>query len=57
MAKIEVIIDVYEEDIKAESGLNSLDEAIDSELNWLHDSGMAVETWDYIDRPSRFQNK
>lgn len=54
MAKIKVIIDVYEEDIRAESGLDCLDEAIDSELNWLHDSGMAVESWEYLDRPSRF---
>lgn len=57
MVKIKVIIDVYEEDIRAESGLDCLDEAIDSELNWLHDSGMAAVEWDYLDRPSRFPRK
>ena len=49
MAKIKVILDVYEDDIKAESGLDCLDEAIDSELGWLRDSGMSVESWDYLD--------
>lgn len=53
MAKIQVTIDVYEETILEESGLDNLDEAIDQELHWLHDSGMAVESWDYLDRPSR----
>lgn len=56
MAKIKVILDVYEDDIKAESGLDCLDEAIDSELGWLRDSGMSVESWDYLDRTSRLDN-
>ena len=47
----QVIIDVYEETIREESGLDNLNEAIDQELNWLHDSGMAVEAWDYLDKP------
>ncbi len=53
MTRIQVIIDVYEETILEESGLDNLGEAIDQELHWLHDSGMAVESWDYLDRPSR----
>ncbi len=56
MAKIKVIMDVYEDDIKAESGLDCLDEAIDSELGWLHDSGISVESWDYLARTSRLDN-
>ncbi len=53
MAKIMAIIEVYENEIKAKSGQEELSDAITQELGWLHDSGMAVETWDYIDRPSR----
>ena len=55
MTRIQVTIEVYEDEIKAESGLESLDEAIDCELNSLHDRGMGVDTWDYMDRPSRFR--
>ena len=51
MTRIQVIIDVYEETIREESRLDNLNEAIDQELNWLHDSGMAVEAWDYLDKP------
>ncbi len=48
MAKIKVIIDVNEEAIKAESDLEDLDDAIRQELGWLHDSGMTVESWEYV---------
>lgn len=54
MAKIKVILDVSEADVKEAARLDSLPEAISQELGWLHDSGMFAETWDYLDRPSRF---
>lgn len=46
--KIKAIIQVHEDEIKAESGLEDLDDAIRQELGWLHDSGMAVESWELV---------
>lgn len=53
MAKIKVIIEVSEKDVKEAVELDSLSEAISRELGWLHDSGMFIESWDYLDRPGR----
>ena len=36
MVKIKAIIQVHEDEIKAESGLENLDDAIRQELGWLH---------------------
>lgn len=47
MAKIKVIIEVYEDAIKAETGIDDLPDAIRQELGWLHDSGMVVENWEF----------
>lgn len=57
MAKIMVIFEIYEEEIKAEAEQDDLSVAIEQELGWLHDSGMTVETWDYMDCPSRFPDQ
>lgn len=54
MAKIKAIIYVSESDVKEAAELDSLHDAISRELGWLHDSGMFIETWDYLDRSSRF---
>lgn len=48
MAKIKVIIEVYEEEIKAETGMDNLSDAISQELGWLHDSGMFAENWEFV---------
>lgn len=40
---------MYEEKTKAESGLEALGDATRQELDWLRDSGMAVESWERID--------
>lgn len=48
MAKISVVIDVLEDEIKAESGIEELSDAIRQELGWLRDSGMIVESWEFI---------
>lgn len=49
MAKIKVTLEVYEEEIKAEAGTDNLSDAISQELGWLHDSGMFVESWEFVD--------
>ncbi len=48
MAKISVVIEVFEEEIKAESGIDDLSDAIRQELGWLRDSGMIVESWEFV---------
>ena len=48
MAKIKAIIEVCEEEIKAETGISDLSDAIRQELGWLHDSGMFVEIWEFV---------
>lgn len=50
MVKIKAIIQVHEDEIKAESGLENLDDAIRQELGWLHDSGMVVESWERVNQ-------
>lgn len=47
MAKIKAIIEVFEEEIRAETGIDDLSDAIRQELGWLHDSGMFVESWEF----------
>ena len=49
MAKIKVIIVVSVEDVKEAAELDSLSEAISRELGWLHDSGMFIESWNYLE--------
>lgn len=48
MAKITVVIDVLEDEIKAKSGIEELSDVIRQELGWLRDSGMIVESWEFI---------
>lgn len=48
MVRITATIEVFEDEIRAESGIEDLSDAIRQELGWLHDSGMIVESWEYI---------
>ena len=48
MSKIAVIIEVDDELVKASSEMESLTDAIDSELGWISDSGLAVQGWSYL---------
>ena len=56
MAKIKVIIDIDESAVKRDIGTDNLQDAIDTELGLLNDygQGIAVESWDFADGPSKF---
>ena len=56
MAKIKVIIEIDEGEAQKDAGVDNLPDAIDVELGLFnyYGRGVAVERWDYIDRPSRF---
>lgn len=49
MSKIQVTINVDDDAILAESGQSGLEDAIRQELGWLHDSGMFVESWSFLE--------
>ena len=59
MARIKVIIDVDESAVKRDIGTDSLQDAIDTELGLLNDygQGIAVESWDFADGPSKFAHR
>ena len=50
MKRITVTLNIDEAALKAESSLDNLEEAINRELGWLHDSGMFVEAWSFTDQ-------
>lgn len=50
MKQITVTLNVDEDIVMAESGLDNLEEAIRRELGWLLDSGMSVESWSFSDQ-------
>lgn len=50
--KIKVIMEVDVDIITKEAETNNLEDAISGELNWLHDSGMTIEAWDFIEEES-----
>ena len=56
MARIKVIIDIDEKVVKRDIGTEHLQDAIDAELGLLNDygQGIAVESWDFADGPSKF---
>lgn len=47
MKKITVTLQVDESALKAESSMDNLEEAINRELGWLHESGMYAESWSF----------
>ena len=49
MRKIAVTFGVDDDAILGESGQECLEDAITQELGWCHDSGMLVESWQFID--------
>lgn len=49
MVRITATIEVFEDEIRAESGIEDLSDAIRQELGWLHDSGMVVENWEFVE--------
>lgn len=49
MKQIIVTLQVDEDTVMNESGQNNLDDAISQELGWLHDSGMFVESWSFLE--------
>ena len=59
MAKIKVIIDIDESAVKRDIGTDNLQDAIDTELGLLNDygQGIAVESWDFADGPSKFAHR
>ena len=46
--KIAVIIEVDEDAVKSASEMESLTDAIDSELGWVSASGLAIQGWSYL---------
>lgn len=50
MKQITVTLNIDESALQAESSLDNLEEAINQELGWLHDSGMYVEAWSFTDQ-------
>lgn len=50
MSKIQVTLHIDDHILMDESQQASLSDAIDQELGWLHDSGMFVEGWSFIER-------
>ncbi len=49
MAKIKATLWVDEEAVKEAAETDSLADAISGEFGWLHDSGMEVDDWEFID--------
>lgn len=47
--QIVVTLNLDEESLLNEAGMERLDDAISQELGWLHDSGMFVEGWSYVE--------
>lgn len=47
--KIKVIMTVDTDVVKEVADTESLSEAITSELGWVHNSGIAVKEWDFIE--------
>ena len=47
MKKIVVYVEVDEDAVLNSSGQTSLEDAIVTELGWLHNSGMTVEGWKF----------
>ena len=45
---ISVILCVEDDDVLQAAGCNSLSDAISSELGWLENSGMSVQSWNYL---------
>lgn len=48
MKQILVTLNVDEEAIQNASGCDCLEDAVSQELGWLHDSGMFVENWCFV---------
>ena len=46
--KIQVTFDIHEDTLLKESEQETLKDAIDQELGWLHDSGMYAESWEVL---------
>lgn len=52
MKKICVVFEVNEETLMSEvdgTGVESLSEAISQELGWVADSGLFVESWEFVE--------
>ena len=50
MKRITVTLNVDESILLEESGQENLNDAISQELNWLHDSGMYVQGWEFLNQ-------
>lgn len=59
MDKIKVIIEIDEDEVKKDADVDDLADAIDVELGVFnhYGRGIAVESWDYVSRPSRFSDR
>lgn len=53
--KIDVRLNVHKESVLAESGQESLEDAITQELGWLQDSGMSVESWSFSEKEKNYR--
>ena len=56
MAKIQVVFEVNEDILLNEVndlGVESLSEAISQELGWVADSGIFVESWEFIEKQNK----